>query len=143
MNIQDIDILTLIPQRPPFVMVDKLLSFEMERVSTSFAVRSDHILCEAGHLSEAAIIENIAQTCAVRLGYINVYIKNRKTNLGYIGSIRHLEIVTLPKINDVLYTEVEVEEEVFQLSLVKAVVKVNNTIIAVGEMKISDANTEE
>lgn len=142
MNIQDIDILTLIPQRRPFILVDKLLSYQEDKVETSFAVPKNHIFCEAGFLNEAGIIENMAQTCAVRLGYINVYIKHKKVNLGFIGSIRHLEILTLPKINDVLHTEIEILEEVFQLSLVKATIRVNDKIIATGEMKISDVDTD-
>jgi predicted hotdog family 3-hydroxylacyl-ACP dehydratase len=142
MNIQDIDILTLIPQRRPFILVDRLLSYQEDKVETSFAVPKNHIFCESGFLNEAGIIENMAQTCAVRLGYINVYIKHKKVNLGFIGSIRHLEILTLPKINDVLHTEIEILEEVFQLSLVKATVRVNDEIIATGEMKISDVDTD-
>ncbi|MCQ2146993.1 MAG: pseudouridylate synthase, partial [Bacteroidales bacterium] len=66
-----IDALDILPQRPPFVMIDALNAYEESRVDTSFVVREDNILVKDGFLSEAGVMENIAQTCAARIGYIS------------------------------------------------------------------------
>ena len=92
----DIDILELIPQRPPFVMVDHLVDFEPDRSVTDYYVREDGILVRDGHLSEAGIMENIAQSCAARIGYINKYTKNETVKLGIIGAVRDLQVTGMP-----------------------------------------------
>jgi predicted hotdog family 3-hydroxylacyl-ACP dehydratase len=142
-GITDIDILTLLPQRPPFVMVDKLTNFSMDKVETSFTICENNLFCENGFFSETGIIENIAQTCAARMGYINAHIHHEHVKIGYIGSIRNLEIFSLPRIGSILHTSVEVIEEVFQMTLIKAVVKSNDEVLASGEMKISVTNIDK
>lgn len=72
MTLEEIDILDLIPQRPPFVLIDRLTAFDEARTETRFTVRTEHLMCESGRLQAAGLIENIAQTCAARLGYINL-----------------------------------------------------------------------
>jgi predicted hotdog family 3-hydroxylacyl-ACP dehydratase len=142
-DLKDIDILTLLPQRLPFIVVDRLIYFDMNRVETQLMVREDNLFCEDGVLIESGIVENIAQTCAARMGYINTYISQESVKLGYLGSIRNLEILTLPKVGQIVQTRVDVVEEVFQLTLVKAVVKVGDAIVAKCEMKISITNIDK
>ena len=84
MELREIDILDLLPQRPPFILVDHLVDFTPEGVTTEFEVRSDGIFTENGRLIATGLIENIAQTCATRIGYIN-YISHRPVGIGYIG----------------------------------------------------------
>ncbi|MDR2814115.1 MAG: pseudouridylate synthase, partial [Prevotellaceae bacterium] len=66
MKFEDVSILELLPQRPPFVMVDTLLYCDREVTVTSLLVRDGNIFCDNGRLTEAGVIENIAQTCAAR-----------------------------------------------------------------------------
>ena len=77
MELKDIDIHELLPQQEPFVMVDTLTFFDEKETSTTFTIREDNIFEEDGVLNACAIAENIAQTCAARLGYINKYILKR------------------------------------------------------------------
>lgn len=137
MEPEKIDILTLLPQRPPFVMVDALTHFTEAVTRTRMQVREDNIFVENGALNEAGIIENIAQTCAVRMGYINKFLQADKVKLGFIGAIKNLVIEALPQTGDVLHTTVEVVSEVFALTLVNAKVEVNEQLISSCEMKIS------
>ena len=53
-----------IPQKPPMVMVDKLIFAEEKKVVTSFLIRRDNIFCSDGVFTEAGLIENMAQTAA-------------------------------------------------------------------------------
>ena len=72
MEFEKIDILDLLPQRPPFVLIDRLVHFDEHRTVTRFTVPEGHLFCEEGCLQAAGLIENIAQTCAARMGYINL-----------------------------------------------------------------------
>jgi predicted hotdog family 3-hydroxylacyl-ACP dehydratase len=137
MQFSDIDIADLLPQRRPFILVDRLLDFDKDRVLTLLEIRPDNLFCDEGCLSEAGLIENIAQTCAARMGYINKYVCRDTVKLGLIGAIRNLEIVRLPKLGEVITTQVCVCEEIFRMTLVHAAVSVGEELIASGEMKIS------
>lgn len=141
MEIKDIDILTLIPQRRPFVMIDRLLSFDEIESSTDFVIKEDNIFCKDGLFLETGIMENIAQTCAARIGYININ-NNESVKIGVIGSIKDLIITKLPKVGSTLVTKVKVLSEVFAITLVEAEVYDNDELIAKCEMKISLTDKE-
>lgn len=141
MEIKDIDILTLIPQRRPFVMIDRLLTFDEIESSTDFVIKEDNIFCKDGLFLETGIMENIAQTCAARIGYININ-NNESVKIGVIGSIKDLVITKLPKVGTTLLTKVKVLSEVFAITLVEAEVYDNDELIAKCEMKISLTDKE-
>jgi predicted hotdog family 3-hydroxylacyl-ACP dehydratase len=130
------DIRELLPQQPPFVMVDRMVHFDNDEISTSFYVAPDNIFVEDGALTESGIIENIAQTAAARMGYINKYILKEEIKLGFIGEIKNLLIERTPKVNEELITTVTVVKEILSTLLVKTRTKVKDEIIASGEMKI-------
>lgn len=129
------NIQTLIPQRPPFVMVGELLNADETKARSSFTVVEDNVLSENGFFTEAGIIENIAQTSALQAGYVASG-KGEKTPLGMIGGIKNLKISRLPKVNDTITTAVSVEHEVMNAKIVKGTVFLNNEIIAGCEMKV-------
>ena len=139
MELEKIDIHELLPQQEPFVMVDILTFFDEKITSTKFTVRKDNIFVEDGVLNECAIAENIAQTCAARLGYINKYILKRGIQIGFIGGIKNLIFSETPKVGDVLDTTIYVTEQVMEITLVNATVKCCDRIIATAEMKIAMA----
>jgi len=137
MRFEDIDTLELLPQHPPFVMIDKLLHCDFDVTRTSLLVNEENIFCDNGRFSESGLTENIAQTCAARIGYINVYVDKKMIQLGFIGAIRNLEIFRLPKVGELLETKIVTMEEVFKMTLVNATITIGEEIIASCEMKIS------
>ncbi|WP_024989411.1 pseudouridylate synthase [Segatella albensis] len=137
MNLQKIDIHELLPQQEPFVMVDKLTYFDEKKTSTTFLVREDNLFVEDGQLNACALAENIAQTCAARLGYVNKYILKRAIQIGFIGAIKNMEVIETPKVGELLDTSIDVIEQVMELTLVNATAKVGDRLIASAEMKIA------
>lgn len=138
MPLEDIDILTLLPQRPPFVMVDRLVHFDQTATTTQFLLRADNLFMEPdGLLNPCALIENIAQTCAARMGYINQYIYKNGVKLGFIGAIKNLQILRPVRQGELLTTHIEVVEEVMRLTLVNASVRIGQELVATAEMKIA------
>jgi len=123
-------------------MVDKLLFCTRQITKTALTVREENIFVENGVLAEAGLIENIAQTCAARVGDIDNKRGNNSVKIGFIGVIRNMEIIRLPKVGETLVTQVDLIDEVFQISLVNATVCVEDEIIATCEMKISITDKE-
>ena len=138
-----IDVLTLLPQRPPFVMIDRLTHFDETVTTTQLTVRTDNLFTEAdGHLNPCALVENIAQTCAARMGYINRYIYRQRVRLGYIGGIKNLQVLRTPRVGELLTTSIEVLQEVMKLTLVNSTVRVGDEVIVTAEMKIALSDIE-
>lgn len=140
-DISSVNVLDLIPQRPPFIMIDCLTHFDPIITSSRFTVRDNNLFFSEGRLLASGLIENIAQTCAARIGYIN-RLSNEVIKLGFIGAVRNLRIYKTPLAGDTIYTTITVKEEVFQMTLVDAVVKLNDETIAEAEMKIALSDIE-
>ena len=135
--LENIDIHELLPQQEPFVMVGKLVHFDMQLTTTTTLVKDDNVFVENGYMTAEGLIENIAQTCAARIGYVNKYILKKGIQIGFIGAIRDLKILSLPKVGDIIETQVTVMEQVFGMILASAEVKVNNKTLVTTEMKIA------
>ena len=71
------------------------------------------------------------------MGYINHFLNKETIKLGFIGAIKNLKIESLPKVNDTIRTSIEIVEEVFQMTLVNAVIELDNKVIVSAEMKIA------
>ena len=136
-DFKSIDVLKLLPQQPPFIMVDKLLYFDQLTTITCLEVSQNNIFVDNGMFTSSGLIENIAQTCAVRMGYINQFIYKENVKLGFIGSIKNLEIYRNPIVGETLTTSIKIIEEVFQMTLVHAEIKINDETIVTAEMKIA------
>lgn len=143
MELDKIDIHELLPQQEPFVMVGKLVHFDTEKTVTETEIMSDNIFVENDVFTASGIIENIAQTCAARIGYVNKYILKKGIQLGFIGAIRNLNLYRCPKVGEVIETSIITIEEIFGMTLVTATVSVGDDIIADSEMKIALSEAEK
>jgi predicted hotdog family 3-hydroxylacyl-ACP dehydratase len=146
-KIEDINVHELLPQQPPFVMIDRLTHFDMTVISTALTIPADNIFVENDVFTEAGVIESIAQTCAARMGYINKYILKKSVKLGFIGAIKNLAIEKCPQTGDTIAITVEVKTEILSVILAFATVTCGDDLIASCEMKISlsdiDSQTEK
>lgn len=139
MDFNQIDIRTLVPQQPPFVMVDKMIACDETFTTTQLLVKSDSIFSKNGEFVEAGMIENIAQTCASRSGFRSKYmpVGDGQIKIGVLGSIKNLHIYRLPKVGETLTTEIEVINDIFNINLISGKIKINDELIAECDMKIS------
>ena len=124
----------LIPQKFPFVMVDKVLAFGENFITSGFTVEETNIFTENLIFQEAGLIEHMAQSVALYTGY-QFFLKQEPAPTGYIGSIKSIEIFQLPKVNDNLITKVNVLQEFAGITLVDISVLLNEVEIARGQMK--------
>lgn len=140
--LRSIDIHTVLPQQDPFVMVGKLVHFEPGSSSTETMVRHDNLFVDDGFFTPFGIMENIAQTCAARIGFYNKYILNKEVQIGYIGAIRDYKILGKAKVGSLIRTTVDVVEEVFGMTLATATVRCDDTVIASAQIKLAVNNAE-
>ena len=123
------DIAGLIPQKAPFVMVSSLIAVTETTARSSFEISNDNVFVKDGIFQEAGLMENIAQTAALRAGYISKT-EDKPVSRGYIGAVKDFEIFHLPKAGDVLETEISIEEQVFNMTIISGKVWLKDVLIA-------------
>ena len=128
-------ILQFIPQRSPMVMVEKLHKAEGGQTIGSLEIKESNIFCKDGFLQEPGLIENIAQTAAVGVGF-EYRNENKAIPTGYIGAVQRLTIHKLPEVGKIILTEVNVEHKVFNTTLINSKITCNDELIADCSMKI-------
>ena len=134
--IESARILSLIPQKPPFVMVDALFEYTDLTGITGFIIPEDNILVKDDIFSEPGIIEHMAQSMSLHRGYQGFLGGLDKPRTGFIGVIKSVEIFELPKAGTRLRTYVEILHEVMNVTSVSARTEdENGTVLAVSEMK--------
>lgn len=136
-RLRKIDVHELLPQQEPFVMIGSLVHFDKLLIITEMEVRESNIFVDDGYFSPSGLMENIAQTCAARIGFVNKYILKKGVQLGFIGAVRNFEVIERPRVGDMITTRVEIREEVFGMTLVDAVVTCGEKVLVKSEMKIS------
>lgn len=124
----------LIPQKAPFVMVDKLLHFEKNKVVAGLSLTSENIFVKNNSFTASGLIEHMAQSVALYTGY-QYYLKKEKAPVGYIGAIKKAEVFELPVLRDELITTVHILHDIMGVTLVEAETKCNGNVIARSEMK--------
>ncbi len=138
--LRSIDIHTVLPQQEPFVMVQTLTRFALDTSTTQTCIHEDNLLVDEGCFSAAGLMENMAQTCAARVGFYNRYILNKPVRVGVIGAIRDYQIFRLPPVGSLLTTTVDVEEEIFGMTLARGVVRCDGEILATACIKLSESD---
>lgn len=131
----DIEITNYIPQRSPFVMVGEVLQADEKVSKTQFLIREDNLFTTNGEFTEPGLVENMAQTAAAGTGY-RYQQAGEIVPVGFIASIKSLKIDKLPKVGDMLVTDVTMVHHVLNVHVVEAVVYLNSERIASCEMKI-------
>lgn len=134
-RIDRFDILELIPQRAPFVMITELMDVREQSATSSFRILENNIFVKDGQFQESGLIENIAQTAAAMSGY-KAKISGKAAEIGFLGSVKNLRIYYLPAVDTNLTTEVRLENQVLNVNLLKGLIRQEDKLVAECEMKI-------
>jgi predicted hotdog family 3-hydroxylacyl-ACP dehydratase len=135
MNPSDYPITDLIPQRPPFVMIDRLISNTEKSARGSLFIDEKNVLCHAGFFQESGMMEFIAQTAAAFTGYIQL-ISAKVPTRGYIGAIKNLAVYSRPSVNTEIQSEITVDTELLGYSVITGKIFQENRLLAECEMRI-------
>ena len=122
-------------------MVGELLSVDENSTQSSFVIKADNVFVKKNIFQEAGLMENIAQTAALRAGYI-AQAENKPVLVGYIGAVKDLEVFGLPKVGDELTTEIKIEDQVFGVTVISGKVWCKDELLAQCEMKVFSQHNE-
>lgn len=125
----------LIPQKYPMTMVDGLIDNSETSTTSCLHIEKSNIFCKNGYFQEPGLIENMAQTAALKSGY-EAFLNNEKPSVGFIGSLKRIKIYNLPKDSDTLETTIEILNNLMNVSIIKGKVYCNGKLMAEGEMNI-------
>jgi predicted hotdog family 3-hydroxylacyl-ACP dehydratase len=134
-RIDRFDILELIPQRAPFVMITELMDVREQSATSSFRILEDNIFVKDGQFQESGLIENIAQTAAAMSGY-KAKKSGKAAEIGFLGGVKNLRIYYLPAVDTNLATEVTLENQVMNVNLLKGFIRQEDKLVAECEMKV-------
>lgn len=129
------DILPLIPQRAPFVMISTLESCNESSATTTLVISKDNIFVKNDRLTEPALLENIAQTAAARMGYLCQQ-EYKPVPVGFIGAIQNVKINTLPLVDSKLTTTINIKNQIFNATIIEGKIYEGENLIAQSDMKI-------
>ena len=116
-------------------MVGKLLQSDEESTKSSFSIQADNVFVRSGLFQEAGLMENIAQTAALRAGYA-AQLQAESVAVGYIGAVNNFEIFDLPKVGDEIITSVKVLTQVLGITVLSGEVWLKHNLLAKCEMKV-------
>ena len=125
------DILSYIPQRPPFVFIDAIDERNERSARTRFTIPETCPLLSEGILPLAGLMENAAQTCSVIAG----------NKIAYLGAVKQMEVTRFPRVGETLCTEAVVVQEMLNISLIECATRVQNETIANIAIKIATIET--
>jgi predicted hotdog family 3-hydroxylacyl-ACP dehydratase len=128
-------LIELIPQKPPFVLISELHEVTENHCITVFNFDNSHVLCNDNTLTVAGLIENIAQTCAVKVGY-ECSLVNKKVPLGFIGDVKDFRFTRLPVVGETIRTEIIIDHRIFDVTIISGKIWVDDEEIAGCKMKI-------
>ena len=139
MLVSEENILELIPQRPPMVMIDRLMSCDEKQVVTELLIRPDNIFIDHKGFTSPGLMENIAQTAAARTGYLlknQTGALNKKVPVGVIGSIKNFRLYFQPQVGSVITTTVTIEHEVLMATVITGKIELYGEPAAECELQI-------
>lgn len=124
-----------IPHRPPFVMIDNLVSATREQFESDFTVTSDNVLVQEGFFQETGLIEHIAQTCAASFGYLDRE-EGGEPKIGFIGAVSKVLVTELAPVGGMIRTVVTPLHQLGNIYLVKGESFLDGRILLGCELKI-------
>ncbi len=131
------DILRLIPQRYPFVMVDELEATDATHAVTALSVRSsNYFMLPDSTLAETGLIEHIAQSCSALMGCQAQLQSAGRPPLGLIGEVKHFECLRRPSSGQKVYTAVAFGFTFGSVTLATGESRVDGQVIARAQLKI-------
>lgn len=135
MTLDSKQVLQLLPQRAPIVMVDGAQQVD-ESYYALLTVAPDNWFVEDNQLLEAGVVEHQAQSVAVCLGMKNSQITNHQSQIGFIAEVKNLSINRLPKVGETLATSITYNTAVENIVLIEATTTCQEERIAESQLKI-------
>jgi len=127
---------TLLPHRPPMILVDQLVEFADDSGVVTASIQQDNIFVDGtGLMESAAVIELVAQAYATIKG-CNDTIKKIPVRRGFLVGGRGFKIYRCPQVGDRLSIAIETAAELDEFSVISGVITCAEEVIAEGSVKL-------
>ena len=138
------DVIHYIPQREPIIMVHGLELHESNASTSCFFVEEGNLFVREGKLLLSGLMENIAQSAAIRSGYAFAQMPkgegSSKPPVGFIAALKDFEVHDLPSVGDSLRTTVTEMNVIGNMTVVQGEVFCKGKLVASCEMKVFLSN---
>lgn len=131
----EIPVTELIPQRFPMIMISAVEEHRDKFIRTQLSIQEENIFVQDGLFSESGMLENVAQTAAAHVGLV-CKAKGIPVPVGFIGSMDKVELFGYAPSGSQLATEVDVVQEVFNVSIIEGRVYLKDELLLKCKMKI-------
>jgi predicted hotdog family 3-hydroxylacyl-ACP dehydratase len=126
---------TLIPHRPPMVLIDEVLQWGPERIVASRTVRAgDPFVTEDG-LDDAALLECIAQTIAAGDACFARF-KGGKVRRGYLTGLTGVKIFSRAAVGETIVVQADCLKRMEGMGLFNVSAAVGARLLASGRYKL-------
>ncbi len=133
--VEQFDIQELIPHRAPVICVDALTGISEKGGRSSFAIPTNFIFLENQRISSAGLMENAAQTMAIRMGYVQK-MKEERIKLGFIASFKNVEVFGYPQVGQMLTTDVFNLRQTLNMTTASVSTFCNERLVFSGEINV-------
>lgn len=138
------DIKRLIPQRNPFIMVDKVEQHDGNSVVTMLAVRQDnYFMLPDSTMAETGLIEHIAQSCSALAGCQALsqassteHGAGQAPPVGILGEVKHFACKRRPRAGECVETTVSFDMTFGNVTLATGRSVIGDELIAEINLKI-------
>lgn len=133
------DILNLIPQRPPFLFVDKVTGLEPKKISTTLLLSGNEDFFK-GHFPGNPVMpgvllqEALFQSGAALMAGMN---ETSQPKLGVVTRVQNAKFKHMVKPGDLLEMEVELTDTLSNASFMKGSTRVNGKVVLVIEFSVA------
>ena len=128
--------LMLLPHRPPMILVDQLVEFEVGQGSVSATIgANDLFVTQDGTLETVALIELVAQSYATMKGYEDLS-NQRSVQRGFLVGSRTFKVLRCPRVGESLMIDITTAAELDSFSVIDGVIRVGDEVIAQGSVKL-------
>lgn len=122
------------------MLVDELLDHDADMTVTGFTAKEDNLFTENGFFTEPGLIENMAQSAALRTGWTGMHQAAEDEHyhppVGVIGAIKNFLLYRIPETPVHFRTEVKEIASFSNATMVKASVRAGGELLAESELKI-------
>ena len=125
----------LIPQRPPFMMVDGFEPLSDDSATTALCIgHNNYFIIGGDELSESGLIEHQAQSVSALAGFKAADSDNPP--VGIIGEVKHFECLRRPKVGERLMTTVQMGMTFANVTLAKCETAIDGETVARINIKV-------
>lgn len=130
------DIKELIPQRPPFLFVDKITSLDEKKISTTLTLSGEEDFFK-GHFPGNPIMPGVLLQEALFQTGAALMAHKPGTGLGVVTRVQNAKFKNMVRPGDTLEMEVELTDSISNASYMKGSTKVNGKVVLVIEFAVA------